>query len=161
MQPHNTLLPGGMWGELPVTNRITLARRRSCRSPGAVSNPYHGPKVHSGKDLGLVVERGGAAAASLASTTACPTFTRLGCRKSESKAPALQNALAIFQQRWIAITRLCQIPRSGPVPDFSRCPPPASPSGRNPVSGRLLSLSFRRESPNSLSECNRWWTARR
>src|SRR5713226_8243091 len=35
-----SLLPGSILGELPVTNRITLDRQRSCGSPQTVSNPY-------------------------------------------------------------------------------------------------------------------------
>src|ERR1700674_2575528 len=44
LRPHCTLLPDSILGELPVTNRITLARRRSCRSPETVPNPYYGRK---------------------------------------------------------------------------------------------------------------------
>src|SRR5882762_8885037 len=44
LRPHCTLLADSILGELPVTNRITLARRRSCRSPETVPNPYYGRK---------------------------------------------------------------------------------------------------------------------
>src|SRR5713226_2350004 len=39
-----SLLPDSILGELPVTNRITLDRQRSCGSPETVSNPYHSRK---------------------------------------------------------------------------------------------------------------------
>src|SRR6266404_1086639 len=41
LRPHCTLLPDSILGELPVTSRVTLARRRSCRSPETVPNRYH------------------------------------------------------------------------------------------------------------------------
>src|SRR5947199_9543584 len=42
LQLHSTLLPVAIMDELRLINRITLVRRRSCATPEAMSNPYHG-----------------------------------------------------------------------------------------------------------------------
>ncbi len=148
MQPHSTLLPGRIVAELRVTHRITLTRGRSCGSTETVSNPPR-PNVQSGKHLEMW--SAGACSRFYAWRDVGAAMRNRDVKKSGGKPPHSKMRAVIFQGRCRSITPLSRSPQSGPAHDFSRCRRPASPGGRNRASGRLLSPSFRRESPNSPS----------